>query len=54
MREIPPYKEKNTMQRSKPYTLPVATLDIIMTCGTAGFWLIVVFAREMYRFFGPR
>ena len=37
------------MARSKPYTLGLGILDLIMFALTGGFWLIVMLIRELYR-----
>lgn len=37
------------MARSKPYTLKLALLDIILLSCSLGTWGIVVIVREMYR-----
>lgn len=37
------------MARSKPYTLALGILDIIMLLLTAGVWIVVILVRELYR-----
>lgn len=41
------------MPRSKPYTKKLAFLDVALTLLTQGGWVIIVAARELYRFNGP-
>lgn len=37
------------MARSKPYTKKLLWLDVILFLITGGFWLFVMFFRELYR-----
>jgi hypothetical protein len=37
------------MARSKPYTVGLGILDIILILLTGGAWLIVMLIRELYR-----
>lgn len=37
------------MARSKPYTLALGIVDIILIFLTGGAWLIVMLIRELYR-----
>lgn len=41
------------MPRSKPYTKKLAVLDVVLSVLTQGGWVIIIGARELYRFAGP-
>lgn len=37
------------MARSKPYTIKLGIMDLVLTLITGGFWLLIVLIRELYR-----
>ena len=37
------------MARSKPYTIKLGIIDVLLTAFTSGAWLLIVLVRELYR-----